>query len=70
MTVDSSDKSSACDIKKIAKGSFGEFENTVRNFGVLMNRNFGSETTEHQVQKFGPRVKQLNEFMCATSSKG
>lgn len=63
MISDSTDKSITNDVKKIAKGSFGEFEKTVRNFGVLMNKNFGSETTEHQVQKFGSRVKQLNEFM-------
>lgn len=68
MTDSTTEKSITNDVKKIAKGSFGEFEKTVRNFGVLMNKNFGSETTEHQVQKFGPRVKQLNEFM-STSQK-
>lgn len=50
-------------IKKIAKGTFGHFEMTVRNFGVLMNKNFGQESTQHQIQKFGPRVKKLNDFM-------
>lgn len=54
-------------MKKIAKGSVGEFEKTVRNFGVLMNKNFGSETTQHQIQKFGSRVKKLNEFMVSNT---
>ena len=57
------------DVKKISKGTVGEFEKTVRNFGVLMNKNFGSETTQHQIQKFGGRVKKLNEFMTNNTGK-
>ena len=40
-------------LSTIPKFSFGNFENTVNNFGVLLHRNFVGTTTLHQVQKFG-----------------
>jgi hypothetical protein len=61
--------SSVTDVKKISKAVVGEFEKTVRNFGVLMNKSLGSETSQHQIQKFGQRVKRLNEFMSNNSNK-
>ena len=30
---------------------------TVTNFGVLINQNFGSQSTLHQMQKFGKLAK-------------
>ena len=50
-------------LSKIPKFTYGGFENTVRNFGVLLNRNFGTETTIHQMQKFGKIAKNMNKIM-------
>jgi hypothetical protein len=40
-------------LASIPKYSFGNFESTVNNFGVLLHRNFVGTTTLHQAQKFG-----------------
>jgi hypothetical protein len=43
----------ALDLSKISKNSSGNFESTVNNFGVLINKNFGYDSIEHRVQVFG-----------------
>jgi hypothetical protein len=32
-------------------------QRTVNNFGVLINQNFGTQSTLHQMQKFGKLAK-------------
>ena len=46
-------------LNKIAKTAYGNFEGTVRNFNVLRNKQYGLDSIEHQVQKFGERAREL-----------
>ena len=50
-------------LNKIPKLTYGEFEKTVSNFGVLINKNFGTETSVHQAQKFGKMAAGINKIM-------
>lgn len=50
-------------LSNIPKYSFGNFESTVNNFGVLLHRNFVGTTTRHQAQKFGSLVFSIDQAM-------
>lgn len=50
-------------INKIPKLTYGEYEKTVCNFGVLLNKNYGNETSVHQAQKFGKLAVKVNDIM-------
>jgi hypothetical protein len=54
---------------KIPKLAYGEFEKTVSNFGVLMSKNFGNETTVHQSQKFGKIAKRIDRILMQEKDK-
>jgi hypothetical protein len=54
---------------KIPKLTYGDFEKTVSNFGVLINKNFGNETTVHQSQKFGKIAKKIDHIMMQEKDK-
>jgi hypothetical protein len=54
---------------KIPKLTYGDFEKTVSNFGVLINKNFGNETTVHQSQKFGKIAKKIDRIMMQEKDK-
>ena len=47
----------------IPKFSYGHFEKTVNNFGVLLHRNFVGTTTLHQAQKFGKVANTIDTVM-------
>lgn len=47
----------------IPKFTFGRFENTVSNYGVLLNRNFIGTSTLHQMQKYGKIAKNMDRLM-------
>lgn len=44
-------------LNRIPKYGYGELSKTVNNFGVLINHNFGTSSTLHQMQKFGKLAK-------------
>jgi hypothetical protein len=50
-------------LANIPKFSFGNFENTVSNFGVLLHRNFVGTTSLHQAQKFGNFAYSIDHAM-------
>ena len=49
--------------------TYGEFEKTVSNFGVLINKNFGNETVLHQSQKFGKMALSVNKLLIQEKDK-
>lgn len=59
----------ASSLNKIPKLTYGEFERTVSNFGVLINKNFGNETSVHQSQKFGKMAAGINRIMLQEKDK-
>lgn len=56
-------------LSNIPKYSFGNFESTVNNFGVLLHRNFVGTTTRHQAQKFGNVVFSIDQVMESEKDK-
>ena len=56
-------------LTRIPKLTYGEFEKTVSNFGVLINKNFGNETSVHQAQKFGKMAAGINKIMLQEKDK-
>jgi hypothetical protein len=50
-------------LSNISKFTFGNFENTVSNFGVLLHRNFVGSSTLQQAQKFGGLAARIDRQM-------
>lgn len=50
-------------LSNIPKLTYGNFEGTVNNFGVLLHRDFVGTTTLHQAQKFGNFAYAIDRTM-------
>jgi hypothetical protein len=50
-------------IANISKFTYGHFEHTVNNFGILLHRNFVGASTLLQAQKFGSIASKIDKYM-------